>query len=199
VFTADHGLSPLPETLTETKMPGGRISNAALFGPAQAAIEARFGQGRWILNTAGTSPYLNDKLIQDKGIDEAEVQRVAATALLSVPHVLRVFTRAQLLLGQVPPDRFSQRVLRSFNPKRSGDIEVLLEPYWIRSSTGTTHGTPYSYDTHVPLIFLGPGIKQGRFYREVALNDVAPTIATILDVEIPSGSAGRVLDEIMQH
>ena len=199
IFTADHGLSPLPETLAQTRMPGGRTTNASLFGPMSAALESRFGKGQWLLDTAGTSPYLNQELIREKQLDPSEVERVAARALSSAPHVLRVYTREQLLLGQVPPDRFSQRVVRSFNPQRSGDLEVLLEPYWIRSAKGTTHGTPYSYDAHVPLIFMGPGIKAARYYQETALNDVAPTLASILDVEIPSGSVGKVLHEILQQ
>lgn len=199
VLTADHGLSPLPETLSETHMPGGRTSSAELFGPVQAALETRFGQGKWILDTAGSSPYFNLKLIREKGLDENEVERFAARTLLASPHVLRVYTREQLLLGPVLVDTFGQRVARSFNARQSGDLEVLLEPYWIRTAKGATHGTPYSYDAHVPLIFMGPGIKPGRYYREVALNDVAPTLASLLDVETPSGSVGHVLDEILMH
>ncbi|HTF64486.1 MAG TPA: hypothetical protein VK638_17525, partial [Edaphobacter sp.] len=81
---------------------------------------------------------------------------------------------------------------------RSGDLEVVLEPYWIRGGTsGATHGTPYNYDTHIPLIFMGPGVRPGRYYRSAALNDLAPTLSALLDVEIPSGSVGRVLDEII--
>ena len=72
-----------------------------------------------------------------------------------------------------------------------------IEPYWLAGSKGTTHGTPYNYDTHVPVIFMGAGIKAGRFSRHTAPNDIAPTLATMLGVEIPSGSSGRVLDEIL--
>jgi hypothetical protein len=132
-----------------------------------------------------------------KNLDPAEVERVAAAAVSSLPHVSRVYTRQQLLLGQVPGDKLSQRIVRSFNSTRSGDLEILLEPYWIREPTGSTHGTPYSYDSHVPLIFMGPGIKAGRYVRPVALNDVAPSLATILDLETPSGSVGRALSEMM--
>ena len=83
--------------------------------------------------------------------------------------------------------------LRGFNPQRSGDLEILLEPYWMRAAQGTTHGTPYNYDAHIPLILMGRRIKAGEYYNHVALNDLAPTIATIVGVEIPSGSSGRVL------
>jgi len=197
VFTSDHGVAPVPEVLARWKMPGGRMSTADLFGPLKQALNAKFGNGDWILGTAGTSPYLNLNLIREKGLDEAEVRRVAAEAAAAVPHVLRVYTRDQLQSGALPNDMISNRVARSFNRKNSGDLEIVLEPYWIRSAEGTTHGTPYSYDAHIPLIFMGPWFRIGIYRQNVVLNDVAPTLATILGVETPSGSIGRALNEII--
>jgi predicted AlkP superfamily pyrophosphatase or phosphodiesterase len=197
ILTADHGVMALPEQLQQDRMPGGRTDNAALFGPMQHALTARFGAGEWLLKTAGSSPYLNQSLIDEKKLDRAEVERVAASAMAALPHVARVYTREQLLHGEVTGDRFSERVVRSYNARRSGDLEVLLDPYWIRGATGTTHGTPYSYDSHIPMIFMGPGIKPGRYVRPAALNDIAPSLSTLLNVEIPSGSVGRPLWEMM--
>jgi arylsulfatase A-like enzyme len=97
----------------------------------------------------------------------------------------------------VPPDPWSRRVLLSFHRERSGDVEVLFEPYWMSSSSGTTHGTAYSYDTHIPLMLMGPGIRPGRYAQTVALNDLAPTLATLLGIETPSGASGRALAEIL--
>ncbi len=197
VLTADHGVMPVAEQLQQDRMPGGRMTNAMLLDPMQRALTARFGAGEWVLSTAGSSAYLNWKLIGEKGLDHSEVQRVAAAALAEVPHVARVYTRQQLLLGESPGDKFSERVMRSFNNERCGDLEVLLDPYWVRGATGTTHGSPYSYDSHIPLIFMGPGIIAGRYARPVALNDLAPSLATMLDIETPSGSVGRPLSEMM--
>jgi hypothetical protein len=125
------------------------------------------------------------------------VRRVAAGAAARVPHVARVYTRDQLLRGEVSNDRIGSRVLRGFNAQRSGDLEIILEPYWLRRDEGTTHGTPYNYDAHIPLILMGPGIKSGRYSNHVALNDLAPTLATLVQVEIPAGSSGRVLTEAL--
>lgn len=199
ILTADHGVAPLPEDLARWKMPGGRMSSADLFDPIKSVLKAKFGKGEWILYTAGTSPYLNLNLIRAKGLDEAEVRRVAAKAAAAVPHVARVYTRDQLESGEVQHDPISNRVARSFNSERSGDLEILLEPYWIRAAQGTTHGTPYSYDTHVPLIFMGPGVRPGQYPENVTLNDLAPTLATMLQIQTPSGSVGRVLEEIIQN
>jgi hypothetical protein len=100
--------------------------------------------------------------------------------------VWRAYTRTQLLDGRVPPDPWSRRVLLSFHRERGGDVEVLYEPYWMSGTSGTTHGTPFSYDTHIPLLVMGRGIRPGRHDRPVVLNDLAPTLATLLGIETPS-------------
>ena len=89
-------------------------------------------------------------------------------------------------------------MLRGFNAQRSGDLEIILEPYWMRQAEGTTHGTPYNYDAHIPLILMGRRIRAGEYSDHVALNDLAPTLATLVGVEIPAGSAGRVLTEALR-
>ncbi len=123
------------------------------------------------------------------------MERVAADGLAATPHVWRVFRRSQLLDGLVPDDPWSRRVVRSFHAGRSGDVLVYAEPYWSRSKDGASHGSPFSYDTHVPLLLSGWGIKPGRYDEAVAVNDLAPTLATLLRIETPSGSSGRVLTE----
>ncbi len=196
-FTTDHGVAPIPEVQQQRKQPGGRMKSEELFGPIAAALSGKYGTGNWILATAGTSPYLNHALAAEKGLDLAEVRRVAAAAAAAVPHVARVYTREQLLSGAVAPDLIGRRLARSHSLQRSGDLEIVLDPYWLRASAGTTHGTPYSYDAHIPLILMGPGIKPGSYHATVALNDLAPTLATLLGVENPSGSSGRVLAEAL--
>jgi arylsulfatase A-like enzyme len=86
-----------------------------------------------------------------------------------------------------------------FYARRSADIFVLLEPGWLPvmpAPTQTSHSTPFSYDTHVPVIFWGQGIRRGRFDQEIAVNDIAPTLTTLLEVGRPSGASGRALAEI---
>jgi predicted AlkP superfamily pyrophosphatase or phosphodiesterase len=197
ILTSDHGVAPLPEVQQARRLPGGRIKGEELFIPIENALKAQFGDGKWILSTAGTSPYLNHALIAEKKLDPAEVRRVAAVAAQSALHVARVYTREQLLSAESAPDTIGRRILRSYNLTRSGDLEIVLEPYWMRAASGTTHGTPYSYDAHIPLVFMGPGVRPGRYDGTVALNDLAPTVATMLSVEIPAGSQGRVLHEML--
>jgi hypothetical protein len=98
----------------------------------------------------------------------------------------------------VQRDPVGNAVSLGFYAPRFGDLYILQEPYYLFDATGTSHGTPYDYDTHVPLIFYGPGIKKGVYTTRVAVNDVAPTLAQMLGVERPSGSIGQVLSQILQ-
>jgi arylsulfatase A-like enzyme len=193
IVTADHGVAPVPEQMTAWKMPAGRLSRAELEKAATDALEKAFGPGAWLEGRAGSALYLNQALLAERGLDPTVVERRLATGVETVEPVWRAYTRSQLLEGRVPPDPWSRRVILSFDRERSGDVEVLLEPYWMSAATGTTHGAAYSYDTHIPLMLMGPGIRPGRLDHTVVLNDVAPTLATLLGIETPSGSTGEVL------
>ena len=198
VLTADHGVAPVPEENAKRRMPSGRMRPPVLDAAATKALEEQYGPGQWLLDSVYGSYYLNEALILERKLNPAEVQRMLAAALRKVPGVARVYTREQLLNGQFDADPIGRRVANGFHPRRSGDVITLLEPYWIYGDEGTSHGTAYSYDTHLPLIFMGPGIKPGVYNQNVAINDIAPTLATIFEVENPSGSTGRVLDQIIR-
>jgi predicted AlkP superfamily pyrophosphatase or phosphodiesterase len=196
VFSADHGVAPVPEINAEHKMPGGRISFAAVADAVEKALTQKFGEGKWIVGAPEATIYLNRDLMKSRKLTEEEVEREAAQAALSLPHVFRVYTREQLLRGCPMEDSVGRRVMHGFSMRRGADVYVLPEPYYLAGAARTTHGTPFGYDTHVPVIFMGPGIKAGRFHECIAVNDVAPTLATLLGIEIPSGSEGRILSEI---
>ena len=198
VLTADHGVAPVPEQMAAWKMPGGRLSRPDFEKAVAGMLEAAFGPGAWIEGRAGSDLYLNRALMAERGLDPATVERRLAAGIETLEPVWRAYTRSQLIEGRVPPDRWSRRVLLSFDRERSGDVEVLFEPYWMSSASGTTHGTAYSYDTHIPLVLMGPGIRKGRYDRGVVLNDLAPTLATLLGVETPSGASGQALADILQ-
>jgi hypothetical protein len=197
VLTADHGVAPVPEVNIKRKMPGGRMPAGIVQKTVQGALEARYGAGKWISSPTEHSLYLNQELIHQKNLDARDVNRIAAQAALAIPHVFRVYTRDQLMQGASLEDQVARRVMNGFYVRRGADVYILLEPYWMFSARGTTHGTTFSYDAHVPVIFMGPGIRKGRYNQPIAVNDIAPTLATLLDVETPSGSVGRVLTEIL--
>jgi hypothetical protein len=198
VLTADHGVAPSAAEDAANRMPGGRIPADTVRNAIQAALVQKYGSGEWVSGSWDLSVYLNLDLAAQKHVDATEVRKTAAEAAMQIAHVARIYTRDQLLTGAVPGDPVSRRMMNGFNLRRSADIAIILEPYWILTNAVSTHGTPYSYDAHVPVIFMGSAVKPGRYHGPVAVNDIAPTLATMLDVEIPSGSYGRVLTEMLQ-
>jgi arylsulfatase A-like enzyme len=198
VLTADHGVAPVPEVNQERNMPGGRLSEARVFQRITDALTKRFGPGKWLLPSTAGMPYLNLELIQTRKLDPAQVERAAADAAMMEPHIARVYTRHDILSGLVQRDDIGRAISLGFYGPRSGDLIVLQEPYYLFDATGTSHGTPYNYDTHIPLVFFGPHIKAGTYSNTVAANDVASTLAAILRIDQPSGSIGRILSEIIE-
>jgi hypothetical protein len=199
VLTADHGVAPLPEVQAKRRMPGGRMSESALRRTVEAALSARFGVGRWVDYASFGGFWLNRSTIAGKSLSQAEVEDCAARALAAVPHIFRVYTATQLVNGRLIQDSVGLRVANGFYSGRSADVISVLEPYYIYGENEASHGSAYSYDNHLPLIFMGARIKPGKYDQNVAINDIAPTLATLLEVETPSGSAGRVLQEMLMR
>jgi predicted AlkP superfamily pyrophosphatase or phosphodiesterase len=197
VLTADHGVAPVPEENQRRKMLGGRLNTRPEGDAIEKALSARFGDGKWVADIS-EGITLNTDTIAAKKADVAEAERIAADAVRALPHIFRVYTRTQLLNGWIANDPVDIRVRNGFNAARSANLTVIGDPYYMGGTSGSTHGTPFDYDTHVPILFLGAQIKPGRYHRNVAPNDIAPTLATLLDVETPSGSVGRVLDEMIK-
>ncbi|MGI8961206.1 MAG: alkaline phosphatase family protein [Bryobacteraceae bacterium] len=205
VLSADHGVAPLPDRDKADKMPGGYVS-ANFEKVVEDALTARFGRADWLIPAGETSLYLNRTALQNvntaggKSVTEEDVYRVAKEALLSAPelHVARVYTREQLDNG-IAGDFIARAAMNGYYPKRSGDISVVLEPNYVPGTHGTSHFSPYAYDRHVPVLFRGPGIKPGRYDNTIEVNDIAPTLATMLSIQTPSGSSGRVLTEMLVH
>jgi predicted AlkP superfamily pyrophosphatase or phosphodiesterase len=198
VFTADHGVAPVAEVNVARKMPGGRIDPAVIKATVQAALVKKYGAGEWVAGNWDLAVYLNQGLIGQSKLNLAEVEAEAARAIQAMPHISRVYTLQQMTQGGVLGDTVSQKVSNGFHLRRGPDVELIPDPYWmVGTGTGTGHASPYSYDTHVPVIFMGTGVRAGQYNQSVAVNDIAPTLATMLEVETPSGSVGRVLTEIL--
>jgi predicted AlkP superfamily pyrophosphatase or phosphodiesterase len=198
VLASDHGVSPLPEVNQARRMPGGRLSEAGFKKAITDALARRFGPGDWLLPSDADMIYLNLKLAASLKLDPTEVERVAADAARAQDHIARVYTSQELRTGNVQRDDIGRAFSLAFYPSRSGNLLILPEPYYTFYAAIAFHGTPYDYDTHVPVMFLGPGIKPGVYAESIAPNDIAPTLAALLGVAQPSGSIGRVLRELMQ-
>jgi len=198
-FTADHGTAPVPEADQKRRMPGGRIAWNTYRAAVESALNQKFGAGKWISFSADGVIYFSPDPIPGKKLDMAEVQNVAADTIRAQPHIARVYTRTQLEHGSLGQDPVDARVRKGFNLERSPDIFTVTDPYYMFSATGTTHGSPYDYDTHVPVIFMGSArIRPGSYAGTIGVEDIAPTLATLLAIETPSGNMGRALAEMLR-
>jgi hypothetical protein len=192
-LTADHGVCPIPEVARSQGKDAGRVPADLLGSRAEAFLNKTFGQKeekvRWIEAKASTWVYLNRALLQQRGLDAARVEEALAGWLKEQPGVLTAYTRSQLLQGLPADDPIAARVRRSFHKVRSGDVEVVLKPYYLLSFpfvTGTTHGTPHAYDTHVPLLVYGPGVRPGVHEEAVTPLATATILAHGLGIPPPA-------------
>ena len=200
-LTADHGAAPIPEWSERVGLGGGRLEPETV----KKAVEAAVGTDTLEGVTEGNL-YL-DPAHAPFDSTEPDMRRVVEErvreALLALPGIWRVYTRSQLLLGQVPDDGPGRGALRSFDPVRSGDVVFQLAPYWMygakHASPKATHGTPWAYDQRVPLILMGPGIERGPRLERASVVDLVATFAALLHVTPPAGCDGRPLLEAIDH
>ena len=194
VLTSDHGVAPVPGRIEG--LPSERVSTDTLRRIIKGVLTRRYGKGDWVLHVSFPWIYLNDTLLARKG-NPAEARRIVKDALLKVKGIMRVFTREELERGGFPDwDRTAILVYNGFNPQRSGDLAVIPRAFYLIGSyyTGTNHGTPYTYDTHVPLVFYGAGIPRGKEVSHFcSTTSIAPTISSMLRIEQPASGVGEVL------
>ncbi|HVT58613.1 MAG TPA: alkaline phosphatase family protein [Thermoanaerobaculia bacterium] len=194
VVTADHGVVALPGALKEANFPAGSYSEDEVKSAAAKALADVLGKGEWVEDLVESNLYLNLASLKTKGVPRIRAEEIAAAAVAGLPGIYAAYTRSQIVAGNLPRTDIGRRVERSFHPKVSGDLVLVSDPFWVPGKlTGTAHGTPYAYDTSVPLLLAGAGIRPGRYRDRVSTLDIAPTLADLLGVLQPAGNEGRVL------
>ena len=197
VLTADHGFTPTPEWNRSQGRDGGRINPRSLFDRVEAALVARHGAGPWLLNYSANGMLLRRDTIAARGLSLDAIAREAAVQMAAEPGMLAATARADILPNAVADKPLAVALARSFDHERSPDIVFIPRPGWILSSraAGTTHGAPHEYDSHVPVMFYGPGrIGAARIDERIDVTDLAPTLARLLGIEAPAGAEGRARD-----
>ncbi|MEL7832620.1 alkaline phosphatase PafA [Fodinibius sp. Rm-B-1B1-1] len=193
-LTSDHGAVDVPQELVDKDLPGGYFDSDTAVDELSEFLTTEFGDEDWIEDYTNQQVYLDRDLVKEKGLSLKVMQDKAADFLLQFEGVLSTNTAHNL---QYKNYNSGQQMMyqNGFNYGRSGDVFVQLKSGWLDSDypTGTSHGSPYNYDTHVPLIFYGWGVPQGSTTEKTAIPQIAPTVSNMLNIALPSGSEANIL------
>jgi predicted AlkP superfamily pyrophosphatase or phosphodiesterase len=199
VLSSDHGIDAIPECRAEE---AGRHIAQEFIAHGNAAIRNRFGVDADLVKEFWNPYlYLDEPLVRRLGLAPSEVERVLAETIMDLPGFAAAYTRTDLREGRLGDGAIERRVQRSFHPQRCGHVYLVQAPFWhlyhTPGANAAMHGSPYAYDTHVPVIVAVPGRGPAAVDRAVGPEDVAPTLARLLGVAPPSGCAGAPLAEVV--
>lgn len=203
-LTADHGVADVPQYLKDNKIPAGYFNENYAKAKLEEYLSSYFPGRSFIEDISNEQIFLNQAAFQkdpkSSGIDMFIVTELIGKYLLTLDGVADIYTENILRETNYNEGGIRGAIVRGYHAKRSGDIVISLEPGWFSGGSvqGTTHGSPYSYDTHVPGLFYGYGIKKGSSVRYHPITDIAPTISVLLNIKFPSGCTGQPVAEIFE-
>lgn len=197
VLTSPHGVANSAEYLKDSKVPSGRLSISQNIKETEIKLKEKFGDYNWIKTNVNNTLYLNDSTFIELRIDKLLVINEIQKIIEAIPGVQKVINlndvTNNLLEGSV-----REKIINGIYSKIAGDLLILLKPnFYDFSARGTTHGSLYSYDIHIPLIWYGCGIKSQKDYSDIKITDIAPTISSILGIQEPNASTGKVIQKLL--
>ena len=196
-LTADHGAVDVPKYLNSKKIPSGYFPMKEFEEAIKNYLGNEYGAIDLIENISNNQVFFNHESLKSRNINEKEFAENLKSFILNYEHIYKVFTREMLETGTYQ-NGIPALVQNGFNQKRSGDIDFEFDPAYIDyPEKGSTHGSALSYDSHVPLIFFGKGIKNGATTEQTEITDIAPTISALLGISFPNGMTGEVLYKII--
>ena len=205
-LTSDHGSVPVASYLADHKLPAGLAHINQYETALLTHLNSKYGTNQWIENFDGEAVYLNRDVIKQKKLSLRAVQQEAADFLITLDEVTGALTASDLQ-SQSYSYGMNQMLQNGYHSKRSGDVLLIFKPGFIQNLDpritmqkikGTTHGSGYAYDTHVPMLWFGNSIPKGKSVRKVSVIDIAPSIAQILNIPYPSGTSGEPLIELFE-
>lgn len=206
VLSADHGGPDTPGYLNSLSIPAGYVDTDSWDKDAAIArIKKRFDiDGDLIAAYDHPYVYFSDAVKNDRNIDQEDLEAAVVEELSRFPGVSLAVSSLALRLGKVPNTEQYQPVINNFNSKRSGEVFIVFEPNWFINdmeglTVASTHGSPWRYDTYVPIVFAGAGLQPQTVERRVHTVDVAVTLSTYMGIKPPSGSAGIPLTEVLEN
>ncbi len=202
-LTADHAVADNPQFLKDNKMPAGNFKQAFVEAGLNEHLKKYFPDKKVINRISNDQVFLNQEAFagdpKSSGVDMLVATELISQYLMSVEGVAAVYSSSSLKSADYGERGLKGSMARGYNHKRSGDIAYALQPGWISWAgvTGTTHGSGYTYDTHVPVLFYGWGVKKGKSSQPHTITDIAPTLSVLLRIKFPSGCTGQPIAEIV--
>ena len=198
-LTADHAAADVPQYFIDERIPAGYYDDEETAKQTNAFLQKKYGEGKWVEWAENYQIYLNQQFIAEKGLSLTKVQEEVAEFVLGFPGVVDAIPASAMRYNEYSFGLRNKLQLGYYQP-RSGDVLLILPPEWIHRMTyGTSHGSGYNYDTHVPLLFYGWQVPEGvRITREQKITDIAPTVSFMVGIPLPSGSIGRPIPELIR-
>lgn len=191
-LTADHGVAHNPNFLVDNKIPAGFWPASKVFTDLNLALEKEFKTKNLVLSLSNYQVSFNNQLLASEKIKETELRSFTVNFLEKLPDVAYAIDIDQVQTAAIPAV-LKERIINGYNRERSGVIQIILKPGYFSgySLTGTTHGSWNPYDAHIPLVFMGWGIKPGKTYSATGMTDISATIAALLKIQMPNGCIGH--------
>lgn len=198
-LSADHGTPAIPEEWAAQGIPSARVNPATFQTSLNKELQTRFNAENLVAGIEDLDVYLNSKVISDKRLDGAAVRRAAAAWLAKQSAVAMAIARDDLFSAVAAPGGHLEALRLGYYPERSGDVLYVPRPFQVMTDepTGTNHGTPYSYDREVPFVLYGKNVRPGRYRQPASPVDVAPTLASLLEIGSPASAEGTVRAEAL--
>lgn len=198
-LTADHGAAHNPQLLMDKNIPAGFLDGKQALKDLNTLLETKYGNPSLVLSFINYQVNLNNILISKNNLKEDEIIADCIRFLKTWPGIAYVINMKDAQATTMP-DVLRQRIENGYHSERCGAIEIVTKPGWYQwyGNTGTTHGSPYPYDTHIPLLFMGWGVNQGKSNKQHYMTDITPTVSALLRIQTPSGSVGKVITDVLK-
>ena len=197
-ITSDHGAATVPSYGESTGAPSGYWTSGNMRDKIDNSLDERFGKRNWISNVSNNQIFINEKSCIDADVSLMEVAKIVSRLALEEDAILMSITEDELA-SRAAVDPIAARLFDGHQPGISGDVVFVLKPGWLSyGRTGTTHGSPFVYDTHVPCLFYGAGVNNGSTYKTTLIRDIAPTISAILKIPYPNGTTGSPISDVIK-
>ena len=198
-LTADHGVVQAPGFLNDHKLPGGAFDEKKLRATLDSCLQQKWGISHAITDVENYQIYLNREAIDSAGKTLLQVETFLQDEMLKMPDVADAVILNELN-NKTIAEPLKWMITNGYNAKRSGDLQYILQPRMLAgyTKTGTGHGAFYPYDSHIPLVWMGWGIRAGKTNTVTYMNDIAPTIAALLHIQMPGGCTGKPITAITE-